>query len=42
MEFSWLVNDNVVLAFKDRYNIAQDVLIKHYPQGNIEDQRVPR
>lgn len=43
MGFAHLVNtDTAIEAFKAKYNIPQDVLIKYYPKGDIEDERVTR
>ena len=29
-------------AFRDRFNIPQDVEVEFYPEGNIENDRLPR
>lgn len=43
MRFAHLVNSSTAIeAFKAKYHISRDIFIEYYPEGNIEDQRVPR
>ena len=43
MGFAYLVNIVAAIkAFKVKYNIPRDVLIEYCPEGDIEDERMPR
>lgn len=43
MGFAHLVrNDTAIEAINPKYNIPRDVFIEYYPEGNIEDYRVPK
>ena len=43
MGFAYLVNIVATIkAFKAKYNISQDVFFEYCPEGDIEDERMPR
>lgn len=43
MGFAYLLHtDEARTAFKTRFNILQDVDIKYFPEGNIENDKCPR
>ena len=43
MCFAYLFRTKVALvAFRTRFNIPQDVNVKFFPEGNIENDKLPR